>query len=197
MYHLSPVGHGQKECMDHPFSVAFRSPLINILRQSDKEPAAPQQTELQSHNKKKNPSSKHISSSVEKNNTSQKMEASVEVQEKNNPHCSTAPSFESSKNAVSRPSLSHSFTPSPENKAPVYPESARKGGLEGGGIFRLFLNKNGTVIKLEYKEGTLDNILIQAAQKALCLWRFFGNAPPFVDVPVDFRLQDQTVFSVP
>jgi|GEM_PF-4922466 len=79
------------------------------------------------------------------------------------------------------------FIPHPANQAPTYPDEAREIGLEGNGLVRLYLTKSGTVERVE-KRDSLSDLLFQAAQKTLRTWRFTGNLPQYVDVPVEFRL---------
>ncbi len=81
------------------------------------------------------------------------------------------------------------FTASPQNQSPAYPEKARQRELEGQGMMRLYLTKNGHVARMEMLT-PLDPLFIEEAEKALKTWRFQGTLPTYVDVPLDFRLKD-------
>lgn len=54
--------------------------------------------------------------------------------------------------------------------APVYPEAARRKGVEGSVEFRLVLNKDGSVKTLDVLSG--DSLLVQAAKDAVMQWRY-------------------------
>lgn len=82
------------------------------------------------------------------------------------------------------------FSPSPYNRHPEYPEIARAKNIEGVGMFRLFLLPNGSVEKIEKISGNMHVMLIESAKHALMSWSFRGNIPPFVDVPIEFKLSE-------
>lgn len=80
------------------------------------------------------------------------------------------------------------FRASAHNVSPSYPTFARERGVEGEGLFRLTLDARGHVIKVELIQGKMESILLEEALKTLSTWRFHGKVPPFVDVPIQFRL---------
>ncbi|MGB0002985.1 MAG: energy transducer TonB [Candidatus Acidiferrales bacterium] len=53
---------------------------------------------------------------------------------------------------------------------PVYPEAARKAGIQGAVVFHAIIAKDGTVKDLSREVG--DPILAEAAEKAVCQWRY-------------------------
>lgn len=92
--------------------------------------------------------------------------------------------------AVSSQVCRANFSASPYNMRPEYPEFARAKNMEGTGMFRLFLLPSGAVEKVEKISGHLHAILMEAAKHALLSWSFRGKIPPFVDVPIEFKLSE-------
>lgn len=83
---------------------------------------------------------------------------------------------------------------SPECPHPRYPKEARRRGLSGRVVVRLFVRKDGTVEAAEVYESSGHPLLDQAAQETLKEWRlqpasYKGVASTStVDIPIRFEL---------
>jgi len=72
---------------------------------------------------------------------------------------------------------------------PVYPPIARQRRIQGRGIFRLDVAKDGRVDSIQIRKSTGSKILDDAAEKALRQWRFKpGAVIGKLNVPIDFVL---------
>ena len=72
---------------------------------------------------------------------------------------------------------------------PDYPLAARQNRIQGSGIFRLVLTKDGRVDLMQVIKSTGNKLLDDAALKALTKWRFKPeNAPKKINVPINFVL---------
>jgi protein TonB len=82
------------------------------------------------------------------------------------------------------------------NPRPRYPLSARRRGLEGRVVLRVFVEPDGRVRSIDILESSRHAVLDDAAVEALLRWRFDparrSGVPvaSWIDVPVAFRLAD-------
>jgi TonB family protein len=75
------------------------------------------------------------------------------------------------------------------NPQPVYPTIARQKRIQGHGMFRLNLAKDGRVASIQIVKSTGSKILDDAAEKALRQWRFKpGAMAEKINVPIHFVL---------
>ena len=71
---------------------------------------------------------------------------------------------------------------------PNYPLAARQNGIQGSGIFKLVLVKNGRVDSIQVIKSTGSKALDDAAENALRQWRFEPGLVKEISVPVRFTL---------
>lgn len=71
---------------------------------------------------------------------------------------------------------------------PDYPLAARQNRIQGSGIFRLVLTKDGRVDSIQVIKSTGSKLLDDAAEKALRLWRFKPGVMQDVRIPINFAL---------
>ncbi len=85
------------------------------------------------------------------------------------------------------------LAPDQSNEPVVYPEEARRQGLEGQALVTLTVNGQGGVVDVRFSE-PLPNLLAQEVLKTMKQWRFrrFKTTPSYVNVqvPVVFSLTD-------
>ena len=80
---------------------------------------------------------------------------------------------------------------------PVYPESARRAGIQGTTLLRIFIERDGRVSDVSIQRSAGDQSLDQAASEAVRRWRFepaHNSAGPvsiWALVPVEFRIGDR------
>jgi TonB family protein len=75
------------------------------------------------------------------------------------------------------------------NPQPVYPTIARQKRIQGRGMFRLNVAKDGRVDSIQIVKSTGSKILDDSAEKALRQWRFKpGAMTGKINVPIDFVL---------
>jgi len=72
---------------------------------------------------------------------------------------------------------------------PDYPLAARQNRIQGSGIFRLVVKKDGRVSSIQVIKSTGSKILDHAAEKALLQWRFKPDTVQELNVPINFRLR--------
>jgi TonB family protein len=73
---------------------------------------------------------------------------------------------------------------------PEYPISARQYRIQGSGMFRLNLAKDGKVDSLRVLKSTGNKTLDDAAEKALRQWRFKPGMMQTLNVPINFVLSN-------
>ena len=79
---------------------------------------------------------------------------------------------------------------------PLYPESARRAGIQGTALLRIFIERDGRVSDVTVQRSAGDQSLDQAASDAVRRWRFepalnsSGPVAMWAVVPVEFRLSD-------
>ena len=71
---------------------------------------------------------------------------------------------------------------------PDYPLAARQSRIQGSGIFRLVVAKDGRVASVQVRKSTGSKILDDAAEKALRQWRFKPGTMKEANVPINFRI---------
>jgi TonB family protein len=71
---------------------------------------------------------------------------------------------------------------------PDYPLAARQNRIQGSGIFRLVLTKDGQVDSIQVIKSTGSKLLDDAAEKALRQWRFKPGVMQAVQIPINFVL---------
>jgi TonB family protein len=71
---------------------------------------------------------------------------------------------------------------------PDYPLEARQNRIQGSGIFRLVLTKDGRVDSIQAIKSTGSKLLDDAAEKALRQWRFKPGVMQDVKIPINFVL---------
>lgn len=82
------------------------------------------------------------------------------------------------------------------NPRPHYPLSARRRGIEGRVVLRVFVGADGRVKSIDIIESSRHAMLDDAAVQALNRWRFDPASrggvavAGRVDIPVAFRLRD-------
>ena len=69
---------------------------------------------------------------------------------------------------------------------PDYPFAARQMFITGAGLFRMYVDRHGTVIRVAILKSTQDRKLDEAAVKGLMLWRAKPGQRMEVDMPVTF-----------
>jgi periplasmic protein TonB len=80
---------------------------------------------------------------------------------------------------------------------PVYPDSARRAGIQGTTLLRIFIERDGRVSDVTVQRSAGDQSLDQAASEAVRRWRFepaLNSAGPvamWALVPVEFRISDR------
>ncbi len=77
-----------------------------------------------------------------------------------------------------------------QSPKPLYPARAVRLGLEGSVLFRIHVDHEGKVSKLEIEELACPQILLRAAKKALLQWRFQGG-PGVYEKRIVFSLVDR------
>jgi periplasmic protein TonB len=81
------------------------------------------------------------------------------------------------------------------NRAPLYPESARRRRIEGRVVLRVSVSSDGAPLNVAVLQGSGHDNLDEAAAAAVRQWRFVpatrGGVPVEApaDVPVQFRLE--------
>src|SRR5436190_11503856 len=85
------------------------------------------------------------------------------------PLLESAATWEPELSAAERAELRKAIVSSPQ---PVYPTIARQKRIQGRGIFRLNVTKEGRVDSIQIRKSTGSKILDDAAEKALRQWRF-------------------------
>jgi TonB family protein len=79
-----------------------------------------------------------------------------------------------------------------EKPEPVYPEAARKAGIQGIVLLHAIISADGTIKELEFEDG--DRILASSAEEAVRKWRYeplkYHDRPTEVDtvIAVEFKL---------
>jgi periplasmic protein TonB len=79
---------------------------------------------------------------------------------------------------------------------PLYPESARRAGIQGTTLLRIFIERDGRVSDVTVQRSAGDQSLDQAASDAVRRWRFepalnsSGPVAMWAVVPVEFRISD-------
>jgi TonB family protein len=71
---------------------------------------------------------------------------------------------------------------------PDYPLAARQNRIQGSGMFRLLVTRDGRVGSIQVIKGTGNKVLDDASEKALLQWRFKPGTVETVDVPINFTL---------
>jgi protein TonB len=80
---------------------------------------------------------------------------------------------------------------------PLYPEAARRAGIQGTTMLRIFIERDGRVSDVTVQRSAGDQSLDQAASDAVRRWRFepaLNSAGPvamWAVVPVEFRISDR------
>jgi protein TonB len=80
---------------------------------------------------------------------------------------------------------------------PLYPESARRAGIQGTTLLRIFIERDGRVSDVTVQRSAGDQSLDQAASEAVRRWRFEpalnsgGPVAMWAVVPVEFRISDR------
>jgi len=80
---------------------------------------------------------------------------------------------------------------------PVYPEAARRAGVQGTTLLRIFIEKDGRVTNVNVERSAGHQALDEAAAEAVRRWRFEpalnATGPVSVSalVPVEFRISDR------
>ena len=80
---------------------------------------------------------------------------------------------------------------------PLYPESARRAGIQGTTMLRIFIERDGRVSDVTVQRSAGDQSLDQAASDAVRRWRFepavnsAGPVAMWAVVPVEFRISDR------
>ena len=102
------------------------------------------------------------------------------------PLLESAATWEPELSAAERAELKKAALSTPQ---PVYPPIARQKRIQGRGIFRLDVAKDGRVDLIQVIKSTGNKLLDDAALKALTKWRFKPeNAPKKINVPINFVL---------
>jgi TonB family protein len=99
------------------------------------------------------------------------------------PLLESADTWEPEYSAADRPELKKATISSPQ---PVYPTIAREKRIQGSGMFKLSVAKDGRVDSIQIVKSTGSKILDDAAEKALRQWRFKPGAVTKVNVPINF-----------
>jgi periplasmic protein TonB len=80
---------------------------------------------------------------------------------------------------------------------PVYPEAARRAGVQGTTVLRIFIERDGRVTNVNVERSAGHQALDEAAAEAVRRWRFEpalnATGPVSVSalVPVEFRISDR------
>ena len=72
---------------------------------------------------------------------------------------------------------------------PLYPVLARRARMQGRGVFRMYIDENGVVTKIEMMKSTGHKILDMCASAALRGWRAKPGQRREVDMPVSFVMR--------
>jgi TonB family protein len=72
---------------------------------------------------------------------------------------------------------------------PLYPVSARAARMQGLGVFRMYIDENGVVTKVEVMKSTGHRILDMCASAGLRRWRAKPGQRREVDMPVRFVMR--------
>jgi TonB family protein len=72
---------------------------------------------------------------------------------------------------------------------PDYPIDARRKRIEGSGMFRLHVAKEGKVTSIQVLKSTGSKTLDDAAERTLRQWRFKPGVPKAITVPINFALR--------
>lgn len=76
----------------------------------------------------------------------------------------------------------------PKKYAPTYPYEARRAGLQGTGVFRMYIDQNGVVTRIGVMKSTGHEVLDLAASAGLVRWRAKPGRRRELDMPVTFTL---------
>jgi TonB family protein len=71
---------------------------------------------------------------------------------------------------------------------PQYPYQARRSRIQGDGLFRLYVNENGTVTSVGVMKSTGSPILDLAAAGSFYQWQAKPGRRREIDIPMSFRL---------
>jgi TonB family protein len=71
---------------------------------------------------------------------------------------------------------------------PIYPYEARRGRIEGSGIFRMYINLDGSVRTVAVMKSTGSPVLDLAAAGGLYRWHAKSGRRREVDMPIAFRM---------
>ena len=71
---------------------------------------------------------------------------------------------------------------------PIYPYEARRGRIEGAGIFRMYINLDGSVRTVAVMKSTGNPILDLAAAGGLYRWHAKSGRRREIDMPVRFTM---------
>ena len=83
------------------------------------------------------------------------------------------------------------------NPVPPYPPAARRAGIEGKVLVRIFISDSGAVERTEIAESSGNELLDESARRTLQRWKFLparsgrGAVAYAVLVPVVFRLEEK------
>jgi TonB family protein len=72
---------------------------------------------------------------------------------------------------------------------PQYPWAARRSRIEGSGLFRMYVNENGTVTSVGVMKSTGSTILDIAAAGGFYQWRAKPGRRREIDMPITFTLR--------
>lgn len=72
--------------------------------------------------------------------------------------------------------------------SPLYPYEARRGRVEGSGIFRMYINPDGSVRSVAVMKSTGSPVLDLAAAGGLYRWHAKSGRRREVDMPVTFTM---------
>src|SRR4030095_8904349 len=76
---------------------------------------------------------------------------------------------------------------------PVYPVEAQRKRMQGGGVFRMYIDENAVVTKVGVMKSTGHKILDISAAAGLSRWGAKPGGRREVDMPVQFVLGDRHV----
>jgi protein TonB len=81
------------------------------------------------------------------------------------------------------------------NRPPIYPENARRRGIQGRVLLRVSVSAEGAPVLVSVAESSGAASLDDAAAAAVCQWRFVPASqgsrpmPGTAEVPIVFRLE--------
>jgi TonB family protein len=76
----------------------------------------------------------------------------------------------------------------PKKCPPKYPYEARRAGLQGAGVFRMYIDQSGVVTRIGVMKSTGHEMLDLAASAGLACWRAKPGRRRELDMPVKFTL---------